>query len=259
MHDFLDTNLLVRGGGVRPLALDKAKMQEVQGFLRGLNRLASKFFGVMGVYYFSRGDKEVCQNAAFILSRVLSARFNLPVSRTMPPNQDHIEIAVGIYAPGDLKKAFHQTFLKVYLGEKVFYVDPLFLVLEQARKVILVREYPAETFDQDLAREFLIEPYDVNHRAYAHVDILASQYQDLDDRRDYVERCLSLLHDPKLIEARDGDLIGFSVEEWIRLSQAIRSIEPRAALPDLDTEVRRGVETVGIDHMLLLFPIRREE
>ena len=252
----VETNLYIKGGQVRPLGLDRQQQRRITHFIRGLRRLEPKLFRALNRYYFSRDIFAICQNTALILSRVLSSRFNLPVSRTLPPGTDHIEIAIGIYAPPDLAASFHQTYLKVFMAGKVFYVDPTFQYLNKKGISILVRVYPAETFSQNLSREFGIELYSPDHRAYGQRNILAYQFKEVDDRRKYVELSLDILHFPKLIAGRDGMQIGFEVDEWRRMNAVIRELEPRAALPPLEDEVREVETKFGSAALLQILPER---
>ncbi|OGC21999.1 hypothetical protein A2291_07475 [candidate division WOR-1 bacterium RIFOXYB2_FULL_42_35] len=200
------------------------------------------FFRVIQYYYFSNQDREDCQNIALILSRILSARFGMPVSRTLPPDTDHVEIVVGIYSPGDLKGTTHQTFLKVYLQGKAFYLDPTYLRYWRGEIGFLLREYPMESFNQRLAADLKIEPYDQNHRAYTCKEkaILGAQYTDPVERGRYVANALDILHDPKLVQDRDGDLFAFNPGEWTKMDAVISIVEPKGKLPSLMAELDRA-------------------
>ncbi|MBI5701676.1 hypothetical protein HZC34_07565 [Candidatus Saganbacteria bacterium] len=236
----INTNLYIKPGQLRPLGLGKVEQRMVLNVVNGIGRLESRFLLLFHIFYFSKGKMDVCQHAAFALSRVLGARYDLPVSNTLKPNIDHIEIAVGVFAPQDLSRSFHQTFLKVFLKGKTFYLDPTLKYLEEDVPSIILREYPAGEFDSRLQNEFMIEPYAPNHRAYAHRAIIASQYLDLGSRAKYVEASLRLLHDPKLVvDVDQREAIYFSQDDWTRLDRIIRAIEPKGGLPSIETQVEQ--------------------
>jgi hypothetical protein len=215
--------------------------------------LERKFFQALNQHYFSRQETAICQNAAFILGRVLSKIFNLPLSQDGVSNQDCIEIAIGIYAPEELKDSFHQTFLRIHLAGEVLYIDPTLALHRSQQEKILIRRYSSESFWPELKREFGLEPYDANHRAYQGADILASQYRNPVDRERYVKTALKLLHGEQLsVTDKDDFSVTFSFKEWKRFNLIFQWIEKRALLPDLKAELRRIERELGPEKVALL-------
>lgn len=253
----VNTNLYVKPGQLKPLNLPKPQQQRLLSFVRGLQRLEGKLFAMLNYAYFSRGQREICQIGAFVLARVMSRRFNLPISRTLDKNVDHIEIAVGIFCPPDMKMAEHQTYLKVYLAGKVLYVDPTYSYLFEKGFHLMVREYPAERFDQELMREFKLDRYRPDHPAYEQSVKLSAIFGLLNERTSFIEQSLAVLHAPKLVRAGEGyELVGFRLDEWTMVDTVLKALEPRAALPSLENELTEVVERYGMGPLLLMMPDR---
>lgn len=242
-----------KGGHIKPLPIGSGQIRKIKNFVGGLRRLEAKFFQALQLFYFSKGDRDICQNAALIMSRVLSARFNLPVSNKMSPDEDHIEIAIGIYAAPDLANSFHQTYLIVYLAGQVFYVDPTLPFLMKNDKSISCLHLSGG-FPAALKKEVGIESYHPDHEAYQYAGIIAHQYETAAERLEYVQAALELLNDPRVIVEIDGTLFGYNVKEWGRLNRAISFIEPRASLPAFENQASEALAKHGFVASLVLFP-----
>jgi len=248
--NLIDSNLY--GPKMQLVKLGSAEQRKkITAFVRGLSKLAIPFFRELNISYFSRGEHAICQNAAIMLARILGARYRLPVARNMPSEVDHIEIAIGIYAPDDLTEAFHQTFLKVYIAGKCFYLDPSLTSVVQDKLSILFRLYEEREFWNGLKRDFKLEPFDACHRAYEHTNIIGAFYRNPRERQKYVELALDVLHSPRLITRSENLTIGFNIEEWMKMDTILRKLEPSAQLPALSDEV----EALTSLQFMLLSPL----
>ncbi len=107
----------------------------------------------------------ICGPASVILSRVFSNIIHLDVGQQFR-GQDHIEIDTGIYDhPGQSALIDEHAYVKIYVGTKIIYVDPIFNKWTGAGDSIDFQVFDSEAALADFLRARYIFDFDSNHPA----------------------------------------------------------------------------------------------
>ncbi len=136
----------------------------------------------------------ICGPASVALSRILSTRTGVPISRSLPG--EHIELALGIFDPKTdpdrLSRMEEQTYIRYHVGDgHIYYIDPIYglLMLEkqQLQEAIQVEKYHADTINAELIIRHNLHPFDANHDdigaigCWSHYKTPEEKYHDWED------------------------------------------------------------------------------
>ena len=123
------------------------------------------------VYDDGEGENwRMCGPACIALSRIISARTNIPIE--LNSQKEHIELTIGIFDPKNNPNRFDliedQTYIRYFTGDgNVYYIDPIYGLLMENKKqldgVIQIEKYSVNEIDEALIQKHDLYPFDPNH------------------------------------------------------------------------------------------------
>lgn len=139
--------------------------EQVTSFIR---QIQTPFLTALQEEYGVNKGWQLCGPASIALSRILSSKLGIPISRE--GEEEHIELYLGIYNPGTDNEAGEEfTYIKYFSGDGyVTYIDPTYRLLthkvaDSSDNPILVEKFTQDEFDQQLIKRHNIYPFDPNN------------------------------------------------------------------------------------------------
>lgn len=133
-----------------------------------VRQIQTPFITALQEEYGADNGWQLCGPAAIALSRILSSKLGIPISRE--GEGEHMELYLGIYNPGTNNIVGEElTYIKYFSGNGyVLYIDPTYRLLthkaaDSSDNPILVEKFAQDEFDQQLIKRHNIYPFDPNN------------------------------------------------------------------------------------------------
>lgn len=142
-------------GETQPIHLEsERKERELLGVIE---EIQGKFLDELESHF---GTWRVCGDGSHAFAHILGHKLDLPIGQNI--EKDHIEIAIGTFSPDDKTRTEEETYVKVFIGDSVFFIDPIYGLLywKDPPREVLVKKYPKSEFKERLTEDWHIKDFD---------------------------------------------------------------------------------------------------